>query len=58
MNSGRPQRLPSGRTVAGSPPGRDKAVAAAVHAGHLDAARELLEGRTWLGPENSRIARD
>jgi uncharacterized damage-inducible protein DinB len=27
----------------------------AVHAGHLDAARELLDGRTWLGPEDTRI---
>ena len=27
----------------------------AVHAGHLDAARELLDGRTWLGPEGTRI---
>jgi hypothetical protein len=30
----------------------------AVHAGHLDAARELLDGRTWLGPEESRVPRD
>jgi hypothetical protein len=30
----------------------------AVHAGHLDAARELLDGRTWLGPEESRVRRD
>ena len=29
----------------------------AVHAGHLDAARELLDGRTWLGPEDTRIQR-
>jgi hypothetical protein len=29
-----------------------------VHAGHLDAARELLDGRTWLGPEESRVPRD
>jgi len=29
----------------------------AVHAGHLDAARELLDGRTWLGPEESRVPR-
>ena len=29
----------------------------AVHAGHLDAARELLDGRTWLGPEGTRIPR-
>lgn len=27
----------------------------AVHAGHLDAARELLDGRTWLGPEDTRM---
>ena len=27
----------------------------AVHAGHLDAARELLDGSTWLGPENTRV---
>jgi uncharacterized damage-inducible protein DinB len=30
----------------------------AVHAGHLDAARELLDGRTWQGPEESRVPRD
>jgi Protein of unknown function (DUF664) len=30
----------------------------AVHAGHLDAARELLDGRTWLGPEETRVPRD
>lgn len=30
----------------------------AVHAGHLDAARELLDNRTWLGPEETRIPRD
>ncbi len=29
----------------------------AVHAGHLDAARELLDGRTWMGPEETRIPR-
>jgi hypothetical protein len=29
----------------------------AVHAGHLDAARELLDGRTWLGPQGTRIPR-
>lgn len=29
----------------------------AVHAGHLDAARELLNGRTWMGPEETRIPR-
>lgn len=29
----------------------------AVHAGHLDAARELLDGRTWTGPEETRIPR-
>jgi hypothetical protein len=29
----------------------------AVHAGHLDAARELLDGRTWLGPEGSQVPR-
>ena len=29
----------------------------AVHAGHLDAARELLDGRTWMGPEDTRIPR-
>jgi hypothetical protein len=27
----------------------------AVHAGHLDAARELLDGRTWVGPEGTQI---
>jgi hypothetical protein len=30
----------------------------AVHAGHLDAARELIDGRTWMGPEDSRLPRD
>jgi len=30
----------------------------ATHAGHLDAARELLDGRTWLGPEETRIQND
>jgi uncharacterized damage-inducible protein DinB len=30
----------------------------AVHAGHLDAARELLDGHTWLGPEETRVPRD
>jgi uncharacterized damage-inducible protein DinB len=29
----------------------------ATHAGHLDAARELLDGRTWMGSEESRVAR-
>jgi hypothetical protein len=29
----------------------------AIHAGHLDAARELLDGRTWLGPDDTRIRR-
>jgi hypothetical protein len=29
----------------------------AVHAGHLDAARELIDGRTWLGPPDSRVPR-
>jgi uncharacterized damage-inducible protein DinB len=29
----------------------------AIHAGHLDAARELLDGRTWQGPDDTRIAR-
>jgi hypothetical protein len=29
----------------------------ATHAGHLDAARELLDGRTWLGPEGTKIER-
>jgi uncharacterized damage-inducible protein DinB len=27
----------------------------AAHAGHLDAARELIDGRTWLGPPESRV---
>jgi Protein of unknown function (DUF664) len=27
-------------------------------AGHLDAARDLLDGRTWLGSEESRVPRD
>ena len=26
----------------------------ATHAGHLDAARELLDGRTWMGPDDTR----
>jgi hypothetical protein len=30
----------------------------AVHAGHLDAARELIDGRTWLGAPDSRVPRD
>ncbi len=30
----------------------------AVHAGHLDAARELIDERTWLGPPESRVRRD
>ena len=30
----------------------------AVHAGHLDAARELIDGRTWLGPPDSQVPRD
>lgn len=30
----------------------------ATHAGHRDAARELLDGRTWMGPEETRVARD
>jgi hypothetical protein len=30
----------------------------AAHAGHLDAARELIDGRTWLGPDDSRLPRD
>jgi len=29
-----------------------------VHAGHLDAAREMIGGRTWLGPPDSRVPRD
>ena len=29
----------------------------AIHAGHLDAARELLDGRTWMGPDDTRVAR-
>ena len=27
----------------------------ATHAGHLDAARELIDGRTWLGSPESRV---
>jgi uncharacterized damage-inducible protein DinB len=30
----------------------------AVHAGHLDAVRELIDGRTWLGPEGSQVTLD
>lgn len=30
----------------------------AVHAGHLDAVRELIDGRTWLGQPVSRVPRD
>ncbi|MBO0823953.1 MAG: DUF664 domain-containing protein [Actinobacteria bacterium] len=26
----------------------------AAHAGHLDAARELIDGRTWLGPPETQ----
>jgi hypothetical protein len=29
----------------------------AVHAGHLDAARALIDGRSWLGPPDSRVPR-
>ena len=29
----------------------------AIHAGHLDAARELPDGRTWQGPDDTRVAR-
>jgi hypothetical protein len=29
----------------------------AVHAGHLDAARELIDGRTWLGSPETRVPR-
>jgi hypothetical protein len=29
----------------------------ATHAGHLDAVRELLDGRTWMGPDETRMAR-
>lgn len=27
----------------------------ATHAGHLDAVRELMDGRTWLGPRETQI---
>lgn len=30
----------------------------AAHAGHLDAARELIDGRTWLGPAESQVPRE
>ena len=30
----------------------------ACHAGHLDAVRELIDGRTWLGPSESQVQRD
>ena len=30
----------------------------AAHAGHLDAARELLDGRTWMGPRGRASPRD
>jgi len=30
----------------------------AAHAGHLDAARELIDGRTWLGPPESQVPRE
>ncbi len=33
-------------------------VETAAHAGHLDAARELLDGRTWLGASEARVSRD
>jgi hypothetical protein len=29
----------------------------ATHAGHLDAASELLDGRTWMGREDTRVQR-
>ena len=29
----------------------------AIHAGHLAAARELLDGRTWMGPEDTPVPR-
>lgn len=30
----------------------------AVHAGHLDAVRELIDGRTWMGAPETNIPRD
>lgn len=30
----------------------------AAHAGHLDAARELIDGRTWLGSPESQVPHD
>jgi uncharacterized damage-inducible protein DinB len=30
----------------------------AVHAGHLDASRELIDGRTWMGAPETRVPRD
>jgi hypothetical protein len=30
----------------------------AAHAGHLDAARELIDGRTWLGAPETRVPSD
>ena len=30
----------------------------AAHAGHLDAARELIDGRTWLGPPETQVAHE
>jgi hypothetical protein len=30
----------------------------AVHAGHLDAARELIDGRTWLGAPETNVTKD
>lgn len=30
----------------------------AAHAGHLDAARELIDGRTWMGSAETNVPRD
>lgn len=30
----------------------------AAHAGHLDAARELIDGRTWMGSPETQVPRD
>lgn len=30
----------------------------AVHAGHLDAVREIIDGRTWLGDPATRVPRN
>jgi hypothetical protein len=52
-----PARLPDYRTTSAREIVLHVITETAVRAGHLDAARELLDGRTWLGPEDTRIPR-